>query len=702
MKKFTLLFGMLMFITSLSYTQVDWCNLQWPTSSAICEGTVYTVYAQAYEPGVTDAVGQGAGITAWIGYNDANTNPDTWTNWVPSTYNADVGNNDEYKADLNLPAGTYYYASRFEYSFIDTCGGYNAGGGGFWDGVINVSQVLTVYTLPTATATSNSPVCTGSALNLTGGPGAMSAYTWSGPNAYSDIIQSPCVSGSATPLMAGTYTITVTDGNGCTDTETTDVTVNNLTDTTSHTNVSCNGGNNGSIDLTVYDGTPGYIYFWSTGATTQDLTGLTADSYTVTVTDSDGCTKTDSVTITEPAYMATYTDTIAKILWDSRNCRTYTIEKIGDQWWMTENIDFGVMISSTTGGQLQTDNGILEKYCYNNAPANCELYGGLYEWNEMMQYNPSDAADTGTIQGICPTGWHIPTDAEWAALTNYLGGESVAGGKLKETGTTHWSIPNTGATNESGFTGLPGGYRNYSNGSFSNSGNYGYWWSATEYNSTYAWERYLYYSLATVSRDSINKTTGFSVRCLKDIDIFDNLTISIFDFENVSCNGGADGSASLTVLGGTPPYAYLWSNSATSDSLNGLAAGLYYVTVTDDASATAVDSVEITEPAALTANIFSQTNVSCNGDSIGSVIFIASGGTAPYNYAPNDTLTNLTAGTYYVTVTDLSGCSVVDTAYITQPAALTASISSSTNVSCNGGNDGDATVTTGGGTAPYS
>ncbi|MBI4648201.1 MAG: hypothetical protein HY738_16860 [Bacteroidia bacterium] len=139
---------------------------------------------------------------------------------------------------------------------------------------------------------------------------------------------------------------------------------------------------------------------------------------------------------------------------DSRDSKIYNTVLIGTQCWMAENLNFGTMINSTTGGQFQTDNAVIEKYCYSNNSANCSTYGGLYEWNEMMQYNPSDAGNPGTTQGICPSGWHIPTDAELTTLTDYLGGESVAGGKMKEIGTTHWTSPNTGATNESGCTAL--------------------------------------------------------------------------------------------------------------------------------------------------------------------------------------------------------------------------------------------------------
>jgi uncharacterized protein (TIGR02145 family) len=141
---------------------------------------------------------------------------------------------------------------------------------------------------------------------------------------------------------------------------------------------------------------------------------------------------------------------------------------------------------------------------YSNSADNGAIYGKLYNW-----YAVNDP------RGLAPQGWHIPTDAEWTTLGTLLGGDAVAGGKMKTTGTTRWTTPNTSATNESGFAGLPGGFRG-SSGTFDGVGLYGYWWSATEYLSTYAWYRYLNYANGNLSRNSSIKIFGFSVRCLRD------------------------------------------------------------------------------------------------------------------------------------------------------------------------------------------
>jgi uncharacterized protein (TIGR02145 family) len=133
----------------------------------------------------------------------------------------------------------------------------------------------------------------------------------------------------------------------------------------------------------------------------------------------------------------------------------YNIVKIGTQTWMAENLNVGTMISNVN---LQTDNDTIEKWCYNG---DCSIYGGYYSWEEATHiYNPTDTGEYGPVQGICPVGWHIPTHNDWKSLEitldNFLE-ILVVGGALKETGTSHWLAPNFGATNETGFTALPGG-----------------------------------------------------------------------------------------------------------------------------------------------------------------------------------------------------------------------------------------------------
>jgi len=198
---------------------------------------------------------------------------------------------------------------------------------------------------------------------------------------------------------------------------------------------------------------------------------------------------------------------------DTRDRQSYTTVQIGTQCWMAKNLNVGTRIN---GSLEQTNNSpeqIIEKYCYGDSEANCDVYGGLYQWNEMMLYST-----TPGIQGICPTGWHLPTNAEWITLSDYLGGEEVAGGAMKETGTTHWASPNIGATNSSGFTALPGGNRDFiwEIGYFNNLSSRGYWWSSSQYDANGAWHWYTYHINVYFIADIEPNSFGYSVRCLKD------------------------------------------------------------------------------------------------------------------------------------------------------------------------------------------
>ena len=187
----------------------------------------------------------------------------------------------------------------------------------------------------------------------------------------------------------------------------------------------------------------------------------------------------------------------------------YKTVKIGTQVWMAENLKVthyrnGDPILNITDN-TQWDSLTTGAYCnYNNDPNNAITYGRLYNW-----YAVTDS------RNLAPIGWRVPTDAEWQTLINYLGGDDVAGGKIKEAGTTHWSSPNTGATNESGFTALPGGARADS-GSFDLLGSNATFWSSTETNSNYAWYRRLTYNGASVDRDIGDKRHGVSVRLVRD------------------------------------------------------------------------------------------------------------------------------------------------------------------------------------------
>jgi uncharacterized protein (TIGR02145 family) len=247
------------------------------------------------------------------------------------------------------------------------------------------------------------------------------------------------------------------------------------------------------------------IYFSST------ITGLKPDTkyhYRVNAVSTEG-----SVTGTDVSFTTTDSSTIVinfnpELVYDSIydfEGNKYRTIVIGNQTWMAENLksikfndgtDIPFVCDATQWLGLTTPG-----YCWYNADS--VAYGALYNWYTVSTGN------------LCPAGWHVPSDDEWTTLTDFLGGRSDAGGPLKETGTSHWLSPNTGATNLSGFTGLPSGYRTFS-GSYRSIRDYGFWWTSTEWSSNGAWYRDVYYAYNSVDRSNSSKNSGANIRCIKD------------------------------------------------------------------------------------------------------------------------------------------------------------------------------------------
>ena len=193
---------------------------------------------------------------------------------------------------------------------------------------------------------------------------------------------------------------------------------------------------------------------------------------------------------------------------------SYKTVTIGTQTWMAENLKTskysdGTMIPNITDKKQWNKDTTGAWSYYNNDAANNAKYGKLYNWFAVSK-------TTNGNKNTCPTGWHVPTDAEWTVLTDYLGGVNVAGGKMKEVGTTNWNSPNKDATNTSLFSALPGGYRDGYGGNYGHIGNSGFWWSSTESETHSAWSSGLDYNTGNEVRADGGKVNGLSVRCLRD------------------------------------------------------------------------------------------------------------------------------------------------------------------------------------------
>ncbi|MEI6047856.1 MAG: FISUMP domain-containing protein [Bacteroidota bacterium] len=287
---------------------------------------------------------------------------------------------------------------------------------------------------------------------------------------------------------------------------------------------------NGGSAITGYTVTssPGNITAAGTASpiTVTGLTNGTAYTFTVVATNANGnslpSSASNSVTPSAPS------TTVSDI-----DGNTYNTVTIGSQVWMAENLkttkyndnstippvtDNTAWAAATTGAYSD----------YNNDPVNSTTYGRLYNWYAVDNNAATKVASNGG-KNVCPTSWHVPSDAEWTTLTDYLtnngygyegSGSDIAKSMASTSGwVTDPTAGNVGndqaSNNSSGFTALPGGYRFYS-GAYYFIGYYGYWWCSTEYSATYAWTRYMYYGNATVGRSHDDKRSGFSVRCVRD------------------------------------------------------------------------------------------------------------------------------------------------------------------------------------------
>ncbi|MGB5943846.1 MAG: T9SS type A sorting domain-containing protein [Leeuwenhoekiella sp.] len=454
--------------------------------------------------------------------------------------------------------------------------------------------------------------------------------------------EGPAPENSVTGLAAGTYDVVITDILGCSVIESFEILEPSvLTASALATNVSCNSGSNGAIDLTINGGTTPYTYKWNNSATTEDITGLKAGTYSVLVTDARGCTANASVTVTEP------TKLVASAINSDVTCNG------GND---------GTIDLSVTGG--------FEPY--------------TFTWNTT--------ATSKDIKGLTAGTYSVTvTDANGCTATESI---EVSEPKILELST----LVDTNVACNGGATGsitmnLTGGTAPFD-----------YTINATTYSGVPDATLTLSGFAAATYAISIKDANGCTASGSATITEPTALSASIVATD-VTCNSGSNGTVDLTVSGGTAPYTFDWSNTATTEDLTGLKAGKYSVTVTDANGCTVNVSVDVLEPAMLTASA-TATNVFCNGGSDGTVDLTVSGGVAPYIFSWNNTATTedmvgLKAGTYKVLVTDANGCTTTQSVEVLQPTELVAS-AIKTNVICNGGNNGSIDLTVTGGTAPYS
>jgi gliding motility-associated-like protein len=454
---------------------------------------------------------------------------------------------------------------------------------------------------------------------------------------------------AVTGLTAGMYTITITDANGCTKQQTVAITqpASGLTSSVnSQSNVGCTGSATGSATVTGIGGTPGYTYVWSPGGqTTAGLTGLTSGIYSVTITDANGCSKAQTVAITQPA------SALSTIIASST-----------------------ATCGQSNGSTSVTASGGTPTYTYSWSPS-----GGT----------------NSTATGLSAGSYNVTTTDANGCTTNSLVSVNNANGPTVGISGTVNNVGCTGSATGSATVTATGG-----------TGTLTYVWTPSGGTTSTATGLTAGTYICTVT-DASGCAQGQTVIITQPVS---SLGSTISSQSNVDCTGSATGDATVTGTGGTPAYTYNWSPGGNSTAtVNGLTAGTYSVTITDNNGCTKVQTVAITQPASnLASTITSQNNVGCKGDASGVATVSGTGGTPLYTYiwAPAggsaSTAVGLTAGTYTVNVTDANGCTAIQSVVITQPAAnLTSGITSQKNVSCNGGNNATVTITASGGTPAY-
>ncbi|MCW3086496.1 MAG: hypothetical protein JWP12_3862 [Bacteroidetes bacterium] len=492
----------------------------------------------------------------------------------------------------------------------------------------------------TANTTATNVTCSG----LCNGTATANALTGTGPFTYAWTDASAQTTQVANGLCGGTYTVTVTDLHGCSAQAVANVTspVSLIANITSSGNVSCFNACDGYATVAVTGGSAPYNYNWMPGGTAgASVNNLCAGTYTVTATDANGCSATATVLITQP----------------------------------------NALTASITSTNVT---------CYHacDAQATAVYNGGTgpytFLWTPSLQTTPTATALCAGVQNLAITDSHGCTASASVVVTEPT--------VLAVSTTTTNS--NCGTADGTACASVIGGVPPFI-----------YSWNDPATQAT-SCANSLNAGVYTIS---ITDNNGCSVTNVANVNDNTAPVVTIPTSTNVTCGGLANGSAQGSISGGILPYAINWTPSGqTTLFANNLSGGIYSMVVTDSVGCVGSASVTIQEPSTLISGIVSSFNTSCSLSCDGSATVLAGGGTAPFTYLWNDvatqttsTASNLCAQSYTVTTTDANGCSSTSVAVISEPAPLVITLVSTTNVSCNGGNNGQLSVSVSGGTPGY-
>jgi Secretion system C-terminal sorting domain/SprB repeat/Fibronectin type III domain len=584
-----------------------------------------------------------------------------------------------------------------------------------------------------ATSVTNQPTCTGAmngTASVTATAGAPAAtYAWSN-------------GGTAAMLMnadPGTYTVTVTNNCGGTSVASVTLAAVFTSSVTGTTAVSCNGGTNGAANITLVGAGANPTFAWSNGATSEDITGVAAGVYTVTINAAGGCTATLAATVAQPTTINNaLTPTPPSCFGGNNGAIDLTVSGGTQMMPVAGTLTTSFANNNGSSGNMfdvdvtTTTNITGFEVNLSSAAASAQVVDVYYKtgtwvgsetdataWTLLGNINVTSAGTGLATPVSLPTPLPVSAGSTYAFFVASAGGMNYIG-PVNTTGVGNaWYNDAVLAIKQ----GVGRGGNTFTAGVFPSSGSW-----ATEsrgfsgsilYNLpaaapyTYAWSTTatsqditgLSDGIYTVTVTDGNACTATSEMILSAPSLLEAISSPV----GIACYGGVSGPVTLMPAGGTMPYAYNWSNGNMTDTQSGLIPGIYNVTITDANACTTTASLQVTQPtAALTATTMG-TPALCFGQANGSAMAMAMDGTAPYTYTWSNTSStsdqpmSLPAGPYNVTITDANGCTTTATGSITAPAAVTVSLTNIVNnASCSGTAAGSATAIGGGGNgSPY-
>jgi gliding motility-associated-like protein len=581
-------------------------------------------------------------------------------------------------------------------------------------------EVITVNNTdaPIVSATSTDASCDG----VCDGTGTVSIFGGTPPNTILWSDPSGQTTPTATGLCAGIYTVTVTDSNGCESSaqieveqpEPISISLPLVFDAT------CPGACDGSATVVASGGTLPFTYNWlPTGGNSNTATGLCEGTYTVTVTDANGCTEQQSVIVNEPDSIVINTNTLDAscnglcdgeayadatggfegftFQWnDFANTANDTVTSLCAGTYQVIATDIAGCMDSTTVTINEPDSisiavTVGEVTCAGdcNGSAVAVATGGSFPY--IYQWNDPNSTLNDTVTGLCAGIYSlVVTDSVGCTQTSSV----VISEPLQLTLLDSAANITCGGLCDGIVGVIPVG----------GTAPYNYQWDDSN-NSTDPFVTGLCAGTYQVIVTDDNGCSDSTTVTIIEPPVLD-ISISV---QNPSCGGVCDGEATVTINGGTPNYSILWlPGLETTSTITGICAGQYTVIVVDEAGCSDTAVVDLTEPPLLEANITSVTQVLCSSGCTGEATVTPTGGTAPYTYLWNDpanqtenAATGLCVGTWSVTVTDDIGCTANTTTVITDSAALVANVPIFTPVTCNGECNGTATVFASGGVEPY-